>query len=377
MVDSAWAEFWWNNVTGASMVVSNVINALRERNIAVLSVPDDLPWRYQMRSAIEYNFRKSSSSENVFVQTIDAADECGNQEPGKFLLERYCKSRDIRMGYRESSSKTIQQYLISNAVLHDTIIWVKGFLPDQIDTWIKFCKNYKSAGIADGMFLLEIRDCPQTNDTKSLTVVEFADWVSDYDVQLLNSFILDRGQTYSAYWKRYISTLAACLCKSDAEISAELLDTTDFANEDPLLGLQRISDSDSYSSRGRDKKSGHVLALLRQQRFEELRKRIWNAQVQVLFPLIELERVEFISRYSEEIQAALDQEEIRQYGEVLRKPEEVEIGTLQFLVKSWRISMPNADDRQRVDSLRQYRNTIAHMGCLTPAEIGNLLSKHL
>ena len=376
MVDSAWAEFWWSSVTGANMVVSNVVDALQEGNFAILSVPDDLPWRYQMRSTIELTFRKSWSSENVFVQTIDAADECGDQEPGRFLLEKYCKFRDIRMGYRESSSKTIQQYLISNGVLHDSIIWVKGFLRGQAERWIKFCKEYKSSGIADGLCLLEIRDYTHTRDNKPITVVSFDDWVSNYDVQLLNSFILDRGQRYSSYWKRYISTLAACLCESDAEISAELLDVMDFTKEEALSGLKKIVESNGYSSRGRDEKSGHVLALFRHKRYEDLQKRVWAAQVQVLFPLIELERADYISKYSERIQLALNQEEIKQYGEVLNNPTEVELGTLYYLVKSRRINVPSADDRQRIESLRHYRNTIAHMGCLKPEEIKSLLSKH-
>jgi hypothetical protein len=374
MIDSNWADFWWNNITGANMVVSKVTESLLDTNLVILFVPDDLPWRYEMRTAIEYSFRKNASSENVLVQTIDAADDCGTQEPGNYLLDRFCTSRAIRTGYREGSSKTIQQYLISNKVLHDSIIWVKGFKPGQAEQWIKFCKGYKSAGVTDGLFLLEIKDQISSGDLKSLSVVRFDDWITNYDVQLLNSFILDRGQGYSINWKKYISTLAACLCESDAEVSAELLSSTDFSVDDPFVALKRIDESGSFSSRGRDLNSNHVLTLFRSGKNEELRKRIWTAQVRVLFPLIELERVEYIRKYESEIQAALDSEEIRQYGEIVSNPTEVEIGTLDFLVKSYRISMPLSADRQRIDSLRHYRNTIAHMGCLPPNEVSDLLN---
>jgi hypothetical protein len=374
MIDSNWADFWWNNITGANMVVSKVTESLLDTNLVILFVPDDLPWRYEMRTAIEYSFRKNASSENVLVQTIDAADDCGTQEPGNYLLDRFCTSRAIRTGYREGSSKTIQQYIISNKVLHDSIIWVKGFKPGQAEQWIKFCKGYKSAGVTDGLFLLEIKDQISSGDLKSLSVVRFDDWITNYDVQLLNSFILDRGQGYSINWKKYISTLAACLCESDAEVSAELLSSTDFSVDDPFVALKRIDESGSFSSRGRDLNSNHVLTLFRSGKNEELRKRIWTAQVRVLFPLIELERVEYIRKYESEIQAALDSEEIRQYGEIVSNPTEVEIGTLDFLVKSYRISMPLSADRQRIDSLRHYRNTIAHMGCLPPNEVSDLLN---
>lgn len=373
MTDSSWAEFWWNNITGANMVVSKVAKSLHENNLVILCVPDDLPWRYEMRTAIEYSFRKSSSSENVLVQTIDAADECLNQEPGKFLLERFCTSRDIRMGYRDGSSKTIQQYLISNGILHDSIIWVKGFLPGQAEQWIKFCKEYKSTGIAQGAFFLEIKDYVPSGDIKSSVVVRFDDWVSNYDVQLLNSFILDKIQRYSNNWKNYISTLAACLCENDAEVSAELLGSIDFTKDEPFAGLRAIEESERYSSRGRDSKCEHILALYRAQKDDELHKRVWTAQVRVLFPLIELERVHLIEKYSSELNNLLTNEEIKQYGEVLTKSAEIEIGTLDYLVKSYRISMPSSNDRQRIASLRNYRNIIAHMGCLTPNEVDDLL----
>ncbi len=373
MTDSNWAEFWWNNITGANMVVSKVTESLHDTNLVILFVPDDLPWRYEMRTAIEYGFRKNASSENVLVQTIDAADDCDTQEPGNYLLDRFCTSRAIRTGYREGSTKTIQQYLITNKVLHDSIIWVKGFRPGQAEQWIKFCKGYKSAGVADGVFLLEIKDPISSGDLKTLSVVRFDDWITNYDVQLLNSFILDRGQGYSINWKKYISTLAACLCESDAEVSAELLSSTDFSVDDPFVALKRIDESGSFSSRGRDVNSNHVLALFRRGENDVLQKRIWTAQVRVLFPLIELERIKFIDYYYSEIQNALDNEEIRQYGEVLTKPAEVEIGTLHFMVKTYKISMPSAEDRKRIETLRSYRNTIAHMGCLTPHEIKDLL----
>ena len=103
---------------------------------------------------------------------------------------------------------------------------------------------------------------------------------------------------------------------------------------------------------------------------------MWNlcfTQVRVLFPLIELERIKFIDYYYSEIQNVLDNEEIRQYGEILTKPAEVEIGTLHFMVKTYKISMPSAEDRKRIETLRSYRNTIAHMGCLSPHEIKDLL----
>ena len=45
-----------------------------------------------------------------------------------------------------------------------------------------------------------------------------------------------------------------------------------------------------YDKRGRGEKSDHILALYRNNRQEEIHHRLWEAQVQILLPMIEMER---------------------------------------------------------------------------------------
>jgi hypothetical protein len=373
MLDLSWGEFWWKNITGANMIVSKVADALYDNSLVILCVPDDLPWRYDMRSSIELEFRKAASFENVVVRTVDVADECPDQDPGRFLLERFCNSREIKMGYREGSSKTIQQYIISNGVLHDSINWVKGVNAEDATRWLRFCRNYKSKGVKEGIFLLEIKDYIQQSDFRNNAVIRFSDCVSEYDVQLLNSFILDSAQEHSNNWKKYISTLSACLCETDAEVSAEFLSSVDFTVEDPLDGLERINESGNYNSRGRDSASNHILALYREGNTKAINRRIWKAQTQVLFPIIEMERIKYIEKYYAEIETVLKNETIQQHDEVLTVPTDVELGTLCYLIWSGKMNMSSTSDRNRIKDLREYRNKIAHIGCLSPTEITALL----
>ena len=341
--------------------------------MVILEVPGDLPWRYQMRSTIELMFRRNAASEKFQFSMIDAIDECGDTEPGRFLLDRYCTSRETRNGYRSGSKKTIQQYLIEHKVLHDSVIWIKGMDSKQAKTWIKFCRDYNSNAVEDGLFVLEVHDFPETSYTQGFKAIKFDTFVSSYDVQLLNSFILDNRTHYSNIWKKYVSTVAATLCGNDAEISAELLDIMDFKTQNPIDGLKLIEEGGQYSSRGADKGSSHVLAFLRKENYEELSRRIWTAQVQVLFPSIELERIEIINRYFEDIQEVLDREVVTQYDEILSKPRDVEIGTLDYLVKSFKIRMPVESDRQRIHFLHYCRNELAHMGCLPYENVVKLI----
>ena len=93
MVNVPWEEFWWNNITGAHVVVSKVADALLENKMVILKVPSDLPWRYSMRSSIHTAFQERTDTRDVVIEPIDVVDDNPNDlEPGKFLLQKYASS---------------------------------------------------------------------------------------------------------------------------------------------------------------------------------------------------------------------------------------------------------------------------------------------
>ena len=51
------SEFWWENITGPRNIVTKVISALDNKQMVLLKVPSDLPWRHTMRGVVESNFR--------------------------------------------------------------------------------------------------------------------------------------------------------------------------------------------------------------------------------------------------------------------------------------------------------------------------------
>ena len=97
MYPAEWSEFWWSHVTGSNMIVSKVVGSLLEKLTVVLEVPEDLPWRQEMRRVIENDFRDKSHLMEHIVEIIDAADECQGVSPGTYLLEHYSPSEEIRL----------------------------------------------------------------------------------------------------------------------------------------------------------------------------------------------------------------------------------------------------------------------------------------
>lgn len=383
-MDGSWEEFWWNSVTGPNVVVNAVADALLSNKMVVLKVPSDLPWRHSMRSAIHTAFKRKSEYHDIVVEPIDVFDDNPNAlEPGKFILEKYASSA-VQKGYREKSKYTIQDYISAKNIIRNRILWVKGLHAKDSEKWVRFCKGFTNRTAEEGLFVLEIHDTVAISESANLKVIEFSNYVSDYDCQLFNSFLLDNQNKYSNIynnnWKRYISTCAAKVCNIDAEVSEVLIRILDFKSEDPLEGIQHIASLPDFSRRGKDSDSNHVLRSYRNNDMDEIYHRIWSAQINVLFPIIELERIAFVQKYYEIITQVIADNAIHQYGELLQDAFDIELGTLCYLMSKrnddglYVLYIPSDDDRDRIKFLHDCRNALAHRTCCTPEQICQLLN---
>ncbi len=383
----SWEEFWWKNITGANMVVSKVADALLDNKMVILKVPSDLPWRYSMRSSIHTAFQERTDTRDVVIEPIDVVDDNPqNLEPGKLLLER-CASSKTCQEYRERASYSIQDYVAKKGVIKNRIIWVKGLEGNAANEWIKFCKGFKPKTAAEGLFVLEVHGTIQQRESRFMKYIDFGESVSNYDVQLFNSFVLDDEESAfykkSDVWKKYIAATAAMVCDVDAEISELLLRDVDFREESAIDGIQRIAEMPEFSRRGREAGSEHVLWLYRNNKMSELNRRIWASQVQVLFPIIEMERIGIIERYRGPIQEALTDSDIVQYGEKITDPMEVELGTLCYMMSHrqseyahiYMLYIRDEADRERIKLLHKCRNLLAHVSCCDPEQVRKLLDK--
>ncbi len=380
MMNMQWEEFWWDSITGPRTVVSNVVKALLENKMVILKVPPDLPWRHPMRSAINTAFKEHSDYRDIVIEHIDIIDDNPKQmEPGRFILN-YFASSAVNNGYREKSKASIQEYISMKGVIKNRIIWIKGLDKKTTEKWIKFCCGFTKRSPEEGLFVLEVHADSPLGTINSLTLIDFMECVSNYDLQLFNSFVLDKQSYYTDNWKKYISVCSATVCDIDAELSELLIRIIDFKTESVLEGIKRIAEMPDFVRRGEDISSNHILRYYRNNNFSEIEHRIWTAQIQVLFPIIELERVEIICKYENAIKSVLDSENITQYGELLTDAIDVELGTLCYLMSKrnndglYYLYIPNETDRDRIRFLHECRNNLAHVSCCSPKQVRELLN---
>ena len=378
-----WSEFWWENITGPNYILSNITEYLLNNTNVVFVVPSDLPWRYDMRLMLEDRIKERSDSYELLVEFIDAEDEYpADEKVGDFLLNKYAQNSDILNGFRDRGKKSIQEYLKKNEVLRNRIIWVKGLTGTAANEWMEFCKNYASDGINTGIFVLEVHDVGHVAESSNLKSISYEDNISANDIQVFNEFILNESHELEELWKNYIAVVSACLCGQDAEISELLIKTNDFKHESPECGLYRIAGMQEYERRGGDEHSSHILALVRNNDENEIYHRIWVAQVKILFPIIEMERNAIIKKYKAGIEYALSYNDIVQYNEKVLYPEDVELGTLVYMLakapnSEYRmLYIPEQEVRDRIHFLRDCRNIIAHAKICNPQQIQELIVFH-
>lgn len=361
-------RIWWERITGPSSMVNKVIRTVMTQNLLLL-VPSDIPYRHEMRDIV------NSGIDNCLVEIIDSKDECPDiKDVGRYLLENSTSDDRVKAGYRENSKESIQEYMIRNRVLEKKILWVKGLDQNQARLWIDFCRNYPVSGLSSGCFIIEYCENLLSYHELNMTMVSYDSYIIKADVRLFISIMVNLNRkSLGDHWKRYIAAIISEMCETDAEIAFEMLERTDFLKEQPQDSLKSIADSKEFELRGKETGSSHILAYARKSD-SILEKRIWTAQLEVAFPLVEQERLKFIKKWWQKIHDSLEKHYTEQFFERITEPEELEIGTIAYMINNNKIMLKNDTDREKINFLREIRNRIAHGKCCLPEELRDLFA---
>ena len=373
-----WPEFWWQRVVGPYEVVKKTVSSLQGKRSVVLKVPQDLPWRHKMRDMLREELQSTSGTESLAITFLDAEEDLpGEYEPGKYLVDKF-GLRDDSLHYR-SSRGSGQGYLLRRGVLRNKIVWIKGLGVDDAQVWERFCAGWNISTLDEGLFVIEDRTS-ETSVPQNLTIIDYAECVDEYSVQLFNGLTLNSQEfdSYKMVWKRYVAALMTSLCGSDVEVAHELVWSHDLRKEDAYVAITTMVDSGIFDSRGHGS-FGHVLNVARRGDKATIDERIWAAQLEVLFPMIERERLLIVEKLSDSISPLIDGGRIEQHGDKLTSLEDVELGTLVYLMNCDQdgvrvLDVKEKGLRDRIFLLRKCRNHLAHHSCFCMDQFSQLLN---
>ena len=183
MMDIIPSNFWWNRITGPNFIVNSVARSLSEGKSVFLLIPDDLPWRAEMRAIIENVYRQDYGNSTVYFSPVDVSEECHEEMPGDYILKTFAKRNQT--GYRQGSSQSIQSYIINKGILSNRIIWVKGLTNKSIKIWKEFCEAYNSSSLETGLFVIEINESIKCVDSDHISVINYSSFVNHHNFMFI------------------------------------------------------------------------------------------------------------------------------------------------------------------------------------------------
>lgn len=196
-----------------------------------------------------------------------------------------------------------------------------------------------------------------------------------FDVLLFNSALVaaTASRDSSTELLSYRASLLTRLCADDVELGTLIHETTEDGRASVTLdqimelGGPRLSPLDCSDD------VTHPPVANATERRKILRRRVWEAQVEVLFAVIERKRIGIITQIADDLCACLKEHDVVQNHEVIDSPMDVELGTLVYLMASgWLVV--GYDLKSRIHLLRRIRNDIAHGSMCSDDDVQSLLN---
>lgn len=349
-------QIWWNHIIKVHSFLESIVTETVKGSSMLLSLPNSIPWRNTLIDIVSDRLR-IENSKNKFEEI-----KCPEEEPGAYLLERFCK-KEIRATYRYGMSYAQFLGKCQETVLNDRYIWVSDIPADKINKWLDFVAEY-NVNVKDktpGIFIMEVHDDSIARKSKKgIKNLIFNQKIGDYDKYAFCALASSETRC-KEYLRPYLAEVVSSVCGDDVELCAacvlrgmEFLSLPDQTINDIIESCHR-SDGECYFFN----KSK-----------EEITVSIWESQLKYIFPLIESYRKYFVKRYIRAIKNILPIS--NSYGEKVTIPEDVEIGTLFYLVGRGDIVI-SSTEYDELERYRNARNRLAHMNVLENEEVEAIL----
>lgn len=348
---------WWNKVTNASNFLDAIVCAVQDRHSIFLKLPDVVPWYSTMRDIIsnDISMQNADSSFRIISDT--------GIEPGAYLLNEFCK-KEKRALYRPNIGYANFLAKSDDIVLNDYILWIVAKNEEQSMKWVDFVVEYNKALAKNKkgcLFIIETRQNTNLSNKKGIVHIDYDKEIEYYDTYLFNMLAastLKEGEIL----KKYLAEVVSAMLPKDIELAAQCILYGKKFLASPLEIIREIVENESRSD-------GTYFNV--QVTEEEMQERLWEAQIKMIFPLIERHRNIIVHKYSKQLNILLPINAA--YGETFTEVTDVELGTISYLLAINKIEM-SSEDVNKVSKLKKARNELAHIKVVSQEDVEEILS---
>ena len=349
-------KVWWNMVTNASQMVTKIITCIKEGKSVLLELNRKVPWYDTLSEIISEELTAYYADRSLkIVENMEGA-------PDEYLFNEFCK-REKRAQYRPSIGYPAFLAQSDDIMLNQCIIWAVDVDTEKVTKWCDFIDMYNRAlgkGKTGCLFLIETREKVHIPEKKGLYYISYENMIEHYDNYLFN-MILSARLKESSLFKQYLAEVVSSMVPDDIELSALCIQKGRKFLKNPIKEIEEIVNSNCRSDGSSFTFDNNA---------DVLSKRLWEAQIKVIFPLLEKQRNILISKYEKEIEPILPI--YVSYGDKVESVKDVEIGILSFMVGNGKLEVEQ-QDRHKIAILKEARNKLAHISVMTQNEIDELL----
>lgn len=347
---------WWS-LPGAGGFVDEVEGDLRRGRNVVLSLPRHVP--DGLRAAVQRRLRDD------WLWTTLPASETEGRTPPDVLFGR-CATR-AREGRRSAA------VFAEHGSEEPRIIWVDAIAGQAWPAWRQFLTDYEQACRAipadrrSALCVVRLGEAAVETIENNVCLSEhrYRGRVSDLDMLLFATMRLSCRQLSPAR-RRLLATVIARLAPWDPALADVLIDLQPAQVLDPhpalrAFAMERGWDAvpPSWAVGSLDEVEGrehaHSAAVALADTRGEIARRIWSAQVEVLFPWVEEKRRELIDQLPGILRVPFTRED----GSVIHDVGDLEIGVVYHQLSS--ATGISSEKRHLARLLRDVRNSLSHL----------------
>ena len=328
-------EVFWKRVPNAVRFLTDAVDELLCGKSVVMSFPSEVPWGDVMEDVLAENlapYLDTRSFDRFRVQDVD--------RPGDFLLQRYFSERERQNYWPAHGSVETFMAKNPNSPMHRRIICASEIRREHAMAWAASVSDYRShiSDPDDAALFVLIASNADIPDSDIVAVLDYADYISDYDRLMLCMNLLAELNC-SSLEKQYISELAVRMGGSCMEYAGQLAEH----GKDLLCSPYTIFRS--------------VFHNLPVDEAKELADQaLWEAQIRIVYPELEHFRRDFIRKYQKKLANYLPIRDSS--GENTTDVRDLELGQIYYICRNNHIAEKR--DYDALCNMRDARNLIAH-----------------
>ncbi|MDH6348959.1 MULTISPECIES: hypothetical protein [Brevibacillus] len=339
-------SLWWNYMSGAARYLQDTVAATSNYRVIVLEEP---PYKEDFFHLLKERLLQCDSS--LQIGQIRADEWAQDMDVGEALMNDYAHQVEYH-----PMDGTRSEYIAKNDLLSGRVLMVREM--NCRTKWIDFAIEYaKFSSQRNGLLVLTYSvTSPLPTARKGMKLLQWSDYVAHYDMQLFASYCIAERPGLTVGLRNYITQIASRMAGTDPELCSKL--TVEGVVNNAFELLRELA-SDYETARDLVDNPEKVSSI------------IWEAQIHVVFPIIEEMRRYFIKRYSDELQGELPQRD--NFEKLLELPQDMELRHMWYYYFKTN-GFHNSNDERSFRLLYEARNQLAHLDLLNSKMIVDILS---